>query len=347
VARSARSQLRRAALSACIVAAGAFPIAMDVETLKPVSALPAHIAGAFEDVSACQQSTTGDYFIFDRRAHAVYSVPPSFASSRMIVGVGPERGRVLQPTSFDVAPDGTFVIVDAPEGRERVQIFLYTGASLGGFSLARRPSGSSLFMAGNLLLSGITGLAYTGKSILISQPEIGALITEYGVDGRTLRTFGELRATNQEHDPAVHLALNTGIVTVAREGGYYFTFLAGVPMFRKYDAAGKLVFERHIEGAELDDFTRRLPNTWPRKPGPQGGEVPLITPTVRAAAADTVGNLWISLSVGYTYVYDASGDKRRIVRFSATGSLSPTSLFFAKNGRLLASPGCYIFDPRS
>jgi hypothetical protein len=330
---------------ACVLAAAAGARGIDVETLRPAAALPAHIAGAF-DISACQQSTTGDYFIFDRRAHAVYSVPPSFGSPRMIVGVGPESGRVLQPTAFDAAPDGTFVIVDAPGGRERVQVFLFTGASLGGFALAPRPSGSSLFMTGDMILSGVTGLAYTGKSILISQPEIGALVTEYALDGRTLRTFGDLRATGQESDPAVHFALNTGRVVINPAGGFYYVFLAGIPMFRKYDAAGKLLFERHIEGAELDDFVRRLPNSWPRRRGPEGGELPLITPTVRTAAADSQGNLWISLTGARTYVYDASGDKRRSVQFVATGPLAPTGLFFAKDGRLLVSPGCYIFAVR-
>ncbi len=317
----------------------------DVETLRPVAALPAHIAGAF-DISACQQSTTGDYFIFDRRAHAVYSVPPSFSASRMIVGVGPELGKVLQPTAFDSAPDGTFVIVDAPQGRERVQVFLYTGAALGGFALAPRPAGSGVFLGGTVIISGVTGLAYTGKSVLISQPEVGALVTEYGLDGRTLRTFGDLRPTGQERDPAVHLALNAGRVVINPAGGYYFVFLAGIPMFRKYDAAGTLLFERHIEGSELDDYLRRLPNAWPRKRAPQGGELPLITPAVRAAAADSQGNLWISLTGAYTYVYDPSGDKRRAVQFAGAGPLAPTSLFFAKDGRLLVSPGCYIFAVR-
>ena len=43
------------------------------------------------------------------------------------------------------------------------------------------------------------------------------------------------------------------MVVVNRAGGLYFVFLAGVPQFRKYDAAGQLVFERHIDGAHLFD----------------------------------------------------------------------------------------------
>ena len=52
----------------------------------------------------------------------------------------------------------------------------------------------------------------------------------------------------------------------------------------------------------------------------------------------------ISLTVPYTYVYDGQGDKVRTVQFSAAGLISPTSLFFTREGRLLVTPGCYEFD---
>ena len=72
-----------------------------------------------------------------------------------------------------------------------------------------------------------------------------------------------------------------------------------------------------------------------------------MTPVIRAAAVDPAGQLWISLGVPYTYVYDAQGDKTRTVQFEAAGILSPTSLFFSGRGRLLVTPGCYEFDPTS
>ncbi len=84
--------------------------------------------------------------------------------------------------------------------------------------------------------------------------------------------------------------------------------------------------------------------------GPRGGsriaKCRSCAPTVRAAAVDGAGRLWISLAVPYTYVYDAQGDKVRTVQFSAAGVISPTSLFFTRDGRLLVTPGCYEFDPR-
>ena len=60
---------------------------------------------------------------------------------------------------------------------------------------------------------------------------------------------------------------------------------------------------------------------------------------------DASGKLWVSLTVPYTYVYDADGDKVRTVQFAGAGTISPTSLFFTRDGRLLVTPGCYEFDP--
>lgn len=313
-----------------------------VETLKSVGGLPAHIAGRFEELAACQRSVDGDYFIFDRRSHSVFSVPPSFSGTpHEIVGVGVEPGRVLRPSAFDAASDRTFVIADAPFGAPRVQMFFETGARLGGFSLAQSEAPTVTLQG--VVVSGVGSIEYTGKSVLISQPESGALITEYSVDGRLIRTFGELRATGQEADRDVHIALNTGRIVANPLGGFYYVFLGGVPLFRKYDAQGKLVFERHIEGTELDGYVTTMPTSWRKRTG--SNEIPLVMPAVRAAGADAAGNLWISLAVPFTFVYDASGNKRRTVQFTAAGTLSPNSLFFTREGRLLVTPGCYAFDP--
>jgi hypothetical protein len=310
------------------------------ETIRSVGGLPAHIAGSFEELSACQQAPSGDYFVFDRRSHSVYHVGSGpQAAPRQLVSVGTEPGRVLSPSSFDLAPDNTFVIADAPFGVQRVQMFHETGARLGGFSLSR--SSAPYVTLQGMVVSGVGSVEYTGTSLFISQPEAGALVTEYAFDGRVVRTFGALRPTGQEHDRDVHIALNTGTVVVNPKGGFYFVFLSGVPVFRKYDAGGTLLFERHIEGPELDDHIRELPAAWPRKKA--SGEIPLVLPTVRTAEADPDGNLWISLTVPYTYVYDAAGEKRRTLQFRAAGILRPTGLFFTRAGRLLVTPGCYAF----
>jgi hypothetical protein len=305
-----------------------------------VSALPAHVTGRFEDPAGFQQAPDGDYFIFDRRSHSVFVYKPGSEAPKKIIQIGTEPGRVILPVAFDFAPDNTFVIADAPFRQERIQIFSAAGTTLGGLSLPGR-SVPRVAM-GSFVLNGVGSLEYTGSSILISQPETGALITEYGVDGRPKRTFGELRRTGQEADPELHAALNVGLPVINPDGGFYFVFLAGVPMFRRYDAAGTLVFERHIEGVELDQYVRSLPTTWEARRAKEG-EAAIVAPSVRTAAVDRDGNLWIALAVPYTHVYDSSGDKRRVVQFQAASLLTPASLFFTKDNRVLVTPGCYMF----
>ena len=319
----------------------AVPRASDVEERRSVGSLPAHIAGAFEEISACHVSPSGEYVIFDRRAHAVYTVARGADAPKRIVQIGSEKGRIILPTAFDSSTDGTFVVADAPGDYQRIQFFLPTGAELGGFKLSGR--GIPRFILGNVPLTGLGSLEYTGETVLMSQPDVGALVTEYLLSGTVLRTFGQLRATGQEKDPLVHVALNVGITLLNPRGGYYFVFLSGTPAFRKYDAAGTLVFERHIEGIEMDPYVGQMPTTWPRRR--EGGtDVPIVPAPVRTAGVDSDGNLWISLVAPYTYVYDAAGDKRRTLQFRGAGIIAPTHFFFTRDRRVIVSPGCYAFD---
>ena len=180
----------------------------------------------------------------------------------------------------------------------------------------------------------------------MSQPETGALFTEFDLTGTARRNVGTLRLTGQEADRDVHLALNAGIPLVHPGGGWYFVFQAGVPMFRRYDDRGTLVFERHIEGPELDGTLLSLPTRWPRRKTGEGREIPVVPPLVRAAAVDPIGNLWVSLMSTYTYVYSPAGEKIRTVQFRGAGFIAPTSLFFTNKGTLLVTPGCYEFRVR-
>jgi hypothetical protein len=314
-----------------------------VELLQSVGGLPAHVAGAFQFPLGFQQADDGRFFVFDRRAHAVYTVtgddPP-----RKIIEVGQEKGRVLDPSAFDIDPvDGTFVIADAPGGRQRVQTFTATGSQLGGFTLPGREV--PRLTLGNLVLNGVGSLQFTGRSVVVNQPERGSLVTELAFDGSLVRAFGALRPTGHESDVDVHLALNAGLPLIDPTGGFYFVFQAGVPLFRKFDVRGTLLFERHIEGPEVDDYLGSLPTSWPRHRTEDGDTIPMVPPAITTATVDRSGNLWVSLAAPFTYVYNRSGDKIRTVQFKGADILVPTSLFFTRDGRVLVTPGCYIFKP--
>ena len=315
--------------------------ARPADVLRSAGAVPAHIAGRFREPTGFQQAASGQYFVFDRRAHVVFGLDSERGSAWEIVHIGGEEGRIIDPTAFAVEPNGTFVVADAPNNRERIQIFTPAGFRIGGFLLPGRLK--TRVVINNAVLNGIGSLQYTGTSILMSQPDTGALITEYALGGGVSRTFGYLRRTGHEDDHELHLALNSGIPLVDPHGGFYFVFQTGEPVFRKYDAAGRLEFERHIEGREIDQVVSNLPNKWPARKT-DAGEVPLVTPTIRTAAVDSAGNLWIAFVVPYTYVYDRDGDKTRTVQFRAAGIITPSSLFFGTSGRLLVTPGLYEFQ---
>ena len=61
-------------------------------------------------------------------------------------------------------------------------------------------------------------------------------------------------------------------------------------------------------------------------------------------ASIATGRLWVALTSPFTYVYDGSGDKIRTVQFKGADILTPNSLFFTKDGRVLVTPGCYEFQ---
>jgi hypothetical protein len=314
-----------------------------VEVLRSIGGLPPHINGLFADPLGFQQTPDGPYYVFDRRGHSVYTVDAAKTLARKLVEIGQEQGRIFEPRGFDTSPTGSFVIADAPNSVERVQIFGPAGILVSGFRLPARLQPT--VTVGSLVLNGLGSIQYSGDNLLISHPESGALFTEYSPSGFARRSIGRLRDTGFEQDRDLHLAMNAGLPLVDPTGGFFYVFLAGRPIFQKYTADGRLLFERHIEGRQLDDFLSALPTQWPRR-RVQDRELPFVQPTVRTAAVDGRGQLWVSLALPYTYVYDAQGDKVRTVQFRAAGTIAPTSLFFTRDDRLLVTPGCYEFDPR-
>jgi hypothetical protein len=317
--------------------------ALRVEALRSIGGLPPHIAGGFREAVAFHQGPDGTYYVFDRRAHAVFAVDAARGAVRTLVDIGQEDGRVIQPKGFDVSSDGRIVVADAPRNRQRIQVFDPAGTRQAGFYLQGQPAAQ--VVVDNLLLNGTGSVNFTGSRLLLSHPESGALVTAYTPAGYPTLTFGQLRPTGFESDRELHLAHNAGLPLGDPTGGFYFVFLTGRPVFRKYSADGTLLWERHIEGVEIDGLLDAQPTSWPRR-RVEDREVPFVAPVIRAAAVSPRGELWISLAVPYTYVYDAQGDKIRTVQFYGAGLVSPTSLSFGRSGTVLVTPGCYEFPAR-
>ena len=86
-----------------------------------------------------------------------------------------------------------------------------------------------------------------------------------------------------------------------------------------------------------------LPTAWPRRTDDLGRVLPVVPPTVRTAAVDRSGNLWVGLTGQVVYVFDPSGEKIRTVTLEAAGVIQPSSLSFSVANRLLVTPGCYEY----
>jgi hypothetical protein len=311
--------------------------------LQSIDALPAHITGRFGEPAAFEQSADGAWFVFDRRGHTVYRVTADRTTVAPLVAIGHELGRILRPFGFELG-DGEFAVADAPDASgARVQLFTLTGSRLAAFRLPG-PADGRVQLDG-VVLNGVGTMRFTAaRTVVVSQPETGALITEHDAHGQPIRSIGTLRATPHDEDAQLKLAFNSGLPVPAPDGGFYFVFQTGEPRFRRYDAKGSLQYERVVQGPELDPVVQAQPTTWPRRTVRPGIEMPVVRPIVRTAALDRAGRLWISFTVPYAYVYDG-GEKIRTVQFRAAGLITPTSLSFAPDGRLLVTPGCYIFKP--
>ena len=313
-----------------------------VVTVQSTGAIPPFLAGEFEDASGFALRPDGSALVFDRRRHRVYAIDQARTTVKPLVEVGYELGRVLRPTAFDVADSGDFIVADAPGRRPRVSIFESTGKVLNTFSVSA--SEAPRVTMNNIVLNGIAAARYTGTTVLVNQPETGVLVSEYTVTGITQRRFGLLRRTGFESDRDVHLAFNTALAMPTPDGGVYVVFLAGPPAFRKYSAGGELEFERVIQGREIDTMVMRMPTLWPRR-SVDDVSYPLVLPSVRTAAVDRAGRLWIAMPTSHVYVYDGDGEKIRTLQLQGAGTLAPSSMWFARDGRLLVTPGLYEFAP--
>jgi len=328
-----------------LAAAGLTPAAdgstdQRVDVLRPVSAVPAHVVARFDVRALFAQTSDGTIVVLDRRNHGLFTSDPVGRAVRRIVETGWEAGHLLDAEALAVGGHDIIGVLDTPQGFDRIQYFSITGMRIGGFYLPLRAT-PRLSLEGTVV-DAPSWLGFDGTTFLVNQPDWGGLFTQLDANGGVMGQIGVPRVTVQAGDAEVERAMNIGIPLFDPTGGFYFVFPTGIPVFRRYDESGRLVFERHIEGVELDARLLASPTTWV---GRAPGTKPVVSPLVRAAAVDPQGRLWVSLTVPYTYVYDQRGEKIRTVQFLTTGVASPSSLFFTPEGRVLISPGGYVFMP--
>jgi hypothetical protein len=312
--------------------------ALTIETLKSVAAVPAHVLARISEVTDLAATPENDYLILDGRGHALYRVDRAGRTIRRFGQVGSEPGNLMQPSMLSMGPGDIFATLDGADGRQRIQYTATSGLHVGQVYLPTRRGAMSV--AGDRLRTNASAIAFTGQTFLVNYPELGSPMVEMDTTGAVLRYIGHLRSGGVTGDPELELALNVGLPVVDPTGGYYFVFQTGVPAFRKYDRAGQLVYERHIEGREIDPLVQALPNSWTTR---ADGARPFSEPIISTAAADREGRLWIATRTSYTYVYER-GEKTRTVLFQGARLIAPSSLFFMRSGRLLVGPDGYEFE---
>ena len=134
--------------------------ALRVEMLRSIGGLPPYIAGGFSEAVGFQQGPDGTYYVFDRRAHAVFAVNEARTAVRTLVDIGQEEGRLIEPKGFDVASDGRIVVADAPRNRHRIQVFDAAGVRQAGFYLPGQPAAQ--IVVDNLMLNGTGAVHWAG-----------------------------------------------------------------------------------------------------------------------------------------------------------------------------------------
>ena len=72
----------------------------------------------------------------------MHTVDANKTTTRKMLEIGQEDGRIIQPTGFDVAADGRFVVADVPRAQQRVQTFDRSGQAADRILSARRAGGA-------------------------------------------------------------------------------------------------------------------------------------------------------------------------------------------------------------
>ena len=239
------------------------------------------------------------YLILDSTNHRVIFVNPDGRMERQLGRIGQAAGEFHYPNDMAVDAEGYIYIRDSMN--RRYQVFRWDGAFVAQFPNVPEAH----------------GLAVTSKGeILIGQPQKGKLVSVYSRDGKFLRSFGELHKLSDFYGPGVadldaayKHAINRIKLCVDKRDNVYVAFM-GAPVFQKYDASGRLVFEKRLVGREAEEiiagFQKRRQS--PVRRGIDDVPTPLIITGI--AVDDATGNIFISFQWdrAWIYVADSKGN---------------------------------------
>lgn len=176
-----------------------------------------------------------DILIFDSRKPCIYIFSKDGIYLRSIGRRGQGPGEYLTIICIDIDNEDNIYIYD--NANRRFSIFSYQGKLIGDFSF--RPS---------LTVSSFFKFKITQNSeILINAPARDFYFTLLKKDGKIIRDIALIKNYRKRFDLNAFLA--EGFPFQDNEGNYYI-FLQHLPLVKKFNANGELIFERNF----LDDF---------------------------------------------------------------------------------------------
>lgn len=279
------------------------------------------------------------YVVSDRTRNSVLVINEHSEIVREISGIGSAPGRLFRPGYLDVASDGAIYVQDG--GNERVQSFDLEGRYLGGFATTT-----------------FTGFAAGADGeVFLGQPEKGLLVTVYSRDGKMLRSFGSLKKLSEVYGPSFmqdddkwRNAINRVKLSVEPGGNVLVSFMLA-PYIQKYTREGELVFERRLEGPEIERLAQSVLS-------PEGGGNLTVSTDgfpehIMSLEAVSLpgGEINVILTDGSVYVADAEGCRLRVLRPQAEGRFTPEMIGRSPAGETvvvgLAGRECYALPRQS